>query len=128
MSAAADPASATRLAGRQPTRRAAMSPRTAAIGAYLLDSHGSAPIARPRAINTIVRVDCGRHANAIITANAAGISGYTVNELKRNGAVNAVAAHPIVAADADPVSSRARRHNSVAAAAAISTSIATTPP
>ena len=72
-------------------------------------------------------VDSGRQATATITASAAGISGYTVNELKRYGPVSAAAAHPNVAADVEPVIARAHCHSRVAASAAIRISIATTP-
>ncbi len=64
---------------------------------------------------------------AIITASAPGISGKTVNELKRNGAVSATAPHANVAADAEPESSRIHSQPIAAASAAIKTSMATTP-
>ena len=99
----------------------------AAIGAYFVLSHGSAPIATPRRSMTPVDVATGRHATATITASAPGISGYTVNELKTKGLVSAAAAHANVAAATEPVTSRAHCHISAAARAAISTSIATTP-
>src|SRR6266487_3447736 len=119
--------SATAARRFHPVRRSATIPTAAAIGAYFVLSHGSAPIAAPR--NTIIPADVAsvRHPIAAITASAAGISGYTVNELKRNGAVNAVAAHSNVAALIDPVSSYAHRHSRADASAAITTSIATTP-
>jgi hypothetical protein len=48
--------------------------------------------------------------------------------LNRNGAVRAAAAHANVAAPVEPLISRAQSHSNVAASAAITTSIATTPP
>src|SRR5262245_7416262 len=111
----------------QPPRSSATTVTAAAIGAYLVLSHGSVPITMPR--NSIIPVDAdsGRHPIAAITASAAGTSGYTVNELKRKGAVNVVAAQANVAAPAEPVVSRAHRHNTVDASAAMTISIATTP-
>ena len=111
----------------QPARSSATIVTAAAIGAYLVLSHGSVPIAMPR--NSIIPVDAdsGRQPIAAITASAAGTSGYTVNELKRKGAVSAVAAQANVAAPAEPVVSRAHRHNNVDASAAMTISIATTP-
>jgi hypothetical protein len=97
-----------------------------AIGAYLVLSHGNVAIAMPR--NSIIRSTPIRPpAIAAITASAAGTSGYTVNELKRKGAVSAVAAQANVAAPAEPVVSRAHRHNNVDASAAMTISITTTP-
>ena len=75
----------------------------AAMGAYFVLSHGSAPIAAPRSTMTPDEVDSGRQAIATITASAPGISGYTVNELKRYGPVSAAAAHANVAAGTEPV-------------------------
>src|SRR5262245_2575526 len=101
--------------GFQRRRIASTSPHAAAMNAYFVLSHGRAPIARPRAISIGVDTASGRQASATSTASAPGISGYTVKELKTNGPVIAAAAHANVAADDDPLMSRAHRHISVAA-------------
>src|SRR5262245_4383882 len=95
----------------QPPRSSATIVTAAAIGAYLVLSHGNVPIATPRNSIIPVEADSGRHPITAITASAAGTSGYTVNELKRKGAVSAVAAQANVAAPAEPVVSRAHPHN-----------------
>src|SRR5215831_18319178 len=106
---------------------ASTSAMAAAIGAYFVLSHGNAPIANPFAARTPVVAPSGRHASAVSTARAPGISGYTVNELNRNGAVSATDAHANVAAAGDPLASHVHRHSSVAASDAIATSSAMTP-
>src|SRR5258705_2547760 len=128
------PANATAIGARSaatarrshPVRTSATIATAAAIGAYFVLSHGSAPIAAPRHNHTPGDTASVRHAIATMTANAAGISGYTVNELKRKGAVSAAAAHANVAARTEPVISRAHCQSRAAASAAITTSIATT--
>src|SRR5687767_6369243 len=95
-----------------PARRSTTMVTAAAIGAYFVLSHGSAPIVAPRKSMTAGEVASGRQPTATMTARAAGISGYTVNELKRNGAVSAAAAQANVAASTEPVISSAHRQSS----------------
>src|SRR6188474_617971 len=85
-----------------PRRNITTRSRAADIGAYFVLSHGSDAMARPAPIqrpsdecSTLVRVVI---TNAIITASAAAISGYTVKVLNMNGADSAIAAHANVAA------------------------------
>ena len=84
-------------------RKITTSSSAADIGAYFVLSHGSDAIARPAAIQRAKpRLDdastAGVMTNAIITASAAAISGYTVKVLNMNGADSAIAAHANVAA------------------------------
>src|SRR5262245_17746160 len=97
------------------------------IGAYLVLNHGSVAHARPTESQRAGLYAAGlvMIANAITTASAAGISGYTANALKRNGAVSAAAAHANVAAPTLPVSRTTADHMTAAAAAAMSTKLAT---
>src|SRR5262245_12841725 len=84
--------------------------RAADSGAYFVLSQGSAPQARP--------ATHGRgEVTAIITANAAAISGYTVNVLSRNGADETMARTAKVAAPGES-SARAVQRQAMAAAAA----------
>src|SRR5688572_1033567 len=85
-----------------PRRKITTSSRAADIGAYFVLSHGSDAIARPAAIQRPMpecsTLDRSVMTNAIITASAAAISGYTVKVLNMNGADSATAAHANVAA------------------------------
>src|SRR5262245_66281203 len=65
----------------QPTRSSATIVTAAAIGAYLVLSHGNVPIATPRNSIIPVHTDSGRHPTAAILASTPGTSGFAVNEL-----------------------------------------------
>src|SRR5262245_25753292 len=83
------------------TRASATSTSAADIGAYFVLSHGNVAAQIPTTSHDRI-VDDPRRPVACVkartTASAAGISGYTANELKRNGAVRATAAHANTAA------------------------------
>ena len=130
ISSAARKASRTLLTPAGHAMRASATMTSAAdIGAYFVLSHGKAATLIPTVTHDRI-VDVPRRpvasVNARTTASAAGISGYTANELKRNGAVSATAAQ----ANAAAPTVVARAIASVitpAATAASSTNAATTP-
>ena len=108
-------------------RAAATNTSAADIGAYLVLSHGRAAQQSPTTTHERSRVGVVmRSENPKATASAAGISGYTANALKRNGAVATTAAHPKVAAPSALVATSAVRHIKAAATAAMITNTITT--